>query len=53
LAVWYPNLRVRNAVVLEESYEVVVVPPDVTDDSLIAGVTILDKRAIVIMRSPS
>jgi hypothetical protein len=41
--VWFPNLEPENAVI--------VVLPDASDDRLIAGVNILDKRAIFMMRS--
>ncbi len=51
--VWFPNLEPENAVVLDESDEVIVVLPDVSDDRLIAGVNILDKRAIFMTRSMS
>ena len=51
--VWSPNLEPENAVVLDESDEMVVVIPDVSDNRLIAGVNILDKRAIFMMRSTS
>jgi hypothetical protein len=50
---WFPNLYTRNALVLEETDEVVVVLPDVSDDSQIVGVSILDKKSIFMIRSVS
>jgi hypothetical protein len=49
--VWAPNLEPENAVVLDESDEIVVVVPNISDDRLIAGVSILDKRSIFMVRS--
>jgi hypothetical protein len=37
--------------VLDESDEIVVVVPNISDDRLIAGVSILDKRSIFMVRS--
>ena len=51
--VWLPSLEPENAVVLDESDEVIVVLPDASDDRLIAGINILDKRSIFMMRSTS
>lgn len=50
---WFPNLEPENAAVLDETDEVVVVLPDAADDRLIAGINILDKRSIFMMRSTS
>ena len=51
--VWFPNLEPENAAVLDETDEVVVVLPDAADDRLIAGINILDKRSIFMIRSTS
>lgn len=50
---WFPKLEPENVVVLDETDEVIVVLPDASDDSLIAGINILDKRSIFMMQSTS